>query len=128
MSAYVKSFDDKTKWMYFSIEYGELLKKCNKIWNEVSNNIKKGFDNESIYNKNNKKYLRNKMKSYKGEIKANFNNNKIPKQGFYYICLLMILIDSALKKNGNCYPQVLLEECDYIVTETIIKDILKIVC
>ena len=27
MSAYVKSFDDKTKWMYFSIEYGELLKK-----------------------------------------------------------------------------------------------------
>ena len=68
------------------------------------------------------------MKSYKGEIKANFNNNKIPKQGFYYICLLMILVNSALKKNGNCYPQVLLEECDYIVTETIIKDILKIVC
>ena len=51
-SAYVKSYDGgATKWVYFLIENKELLKKYNGTWNKVSNNIKKEFDNEPIYNK-----------------------------------------------------------------------------
>ena len=39
-NGYVRSYDGKTKWMYFSIEDDELLKKYD-IWNKASNNIKK---------------------------------------------------------------------------------------
>ena len=49
-SAYNKSFDIETKWIYFSIEDDELLKKYD-IWNEVSNKVKQEFDNNPIYNK-----------------------------------------------------------------------------
>ena len=41
MSAYVKSYAGDNKWMYFLIEYDELLEKYNDIWNRVSNSIKK---------------------------------------------------------------------------------------
>ena len=32
-SAYVKSYDGQTKWMYFLIEDDDLLEKYNTIWN-----------------------------------------------------------------------------------------------
>ena len=38
---YVKSYDGRTKWMYFLIEGDELLEKYNTIWNKVSTDIKK---------------------------------------------------------------------------------------
>ena len=34
----------------FLTEDKELLKKCNDIWNKVSNSMKKEFDREPIYN------------------------------------------------------------------------------
>ena len=40
-SAYVKSYDGHTKWMYSLIEDDDLLEKYNAIWNIVSTNIKK---------------------------------------------------------------------------------------
>ena len=36
ISAYVKSYDEQTKWMYFLIECDDLLEKYNTIWNRVS--------------------------------------------------------------------------------------------
>ena len=39
------------------IEDDELLKKCNKIWNKVSNSINKELDGHTVYNE---KYLRTK--------------------------------------------------------------------
>ena len=50
-SAYVKSYDRQTKWMYFLIEDDDLLEKCNTIWDKVSNEIKKEFDSKFVYNK-----------------------------------------------------------------------------
>ena len=40
-SAYVKSYDGPTKWVYFLIEDSDLLEKYNTIWNKVSSYIKK---------------------------------------------------------------------------------------
>ena len=40
-STYVKSYDGKTKWMYFLIEDDDLLEKYNTICNKVSADIKK---------------------------------------------------------------------------------------
>ena len=50
-SAYVKSYDGETKWMYLFIK-DELLENYNGIWNKVSVSTKKELDCESIYNKN----------------------------------------------------------------------------
>ena len=48
-SAYVKSYDGQTKWMYFLIEDDYLLDKYNTIWEKVSADIKIEFDNEPVY-------------------------------------------------------------------------------
>ena len=40
-SAYVKRFDGQIKWMYFLIEYDDLLEKYNTIWDKVSADIKR---------------------------------------------------------------------------------------
>ena len=41
MSAYVKSYDRQTKWMYFSIEDDDSLKTYNTIWDKAGADVKK---------------------------------------------------------------------------------------
>ena len=81
---------------------------------KVNNTINEEFDSELVYNE---KYLKAKIKSYNGKINTNFHNNKIPKEDFQCICLSVILIDSIFRKGNNYYPQVFLEECNYVVKE-----------
>ena len=50
-SAYEKSYDGRTKWMYILIEDDDLLKKYNTIWDKVSADIKEEFDSETAYDK-----------------------------------------------------------------------------
>ena len=40
-NAYVKSYDEQIKWMYFFIEDDDILKKYNTIWDKVSADIKR---------------------------------------------------------------------------------------
>ena len=47
----------------------KLLEKYNKIWNKVSNSIKKEFDSEPVESK---RYLRTKTKYYKNKIEIYF--------------------------------------------------------
>ena len=49
-TAYVKSYDVQTKWIYFLIEDDDQLENYNTIWDEVSADIKKEFDGEPVYN------------------------------------------------------------------------------
>ena len=42
-SAYVKSYDGQTKWMYFLIEDNDLLEKYNTIWDKFSADMKKNL-------------------------------------------------------------------------------------
>ena len=108
-SAYVKSYDGQTKWMYFLIEDDDLLKKYSKysIWDKFSTDIKKEFDSELFYNK---EFLKTKIKSHGDD----FDDKEISKVDFNHTCLAVINFDSALKKDGNCYPQLFLKECNYI--------------
>ena len=62
----------------FLLKDNELLEKYNEICQKVRNSIKKEFDTELVYDE---KYLKTKMKSYKGKINTTFHNNKIPKEG-----------------------------------------------
>ena len=50
-NAYVKSHDGKTKWMYFLVEYGDLLEKYNTISDKVSVDIKEDFERKPVYDK-----------------------------------------------------------------------------
>ena len=77
MSAYRREFDE-TKYMSFLIKDEELFEKYNKTWEKVKNSLKKDFDSEPVYNK---KYLKAKIKSYKGKINTVFYNNKIKNEG-----------------------------------------------
>ena len=40
-NAYVKSYDGKTKWMYFLTNNDSLLEKYNTIWDKVSTDLRK---------------------------------------------------------------------------------------
>ena len=51
--------------MYFLIEDDDLLEKYNTIWEEVSDGIKKEFDNETVYNK---EYLKTEIKSHGNKL------------------------------------------------------------
>ena len=100
------------------IEGDDLLKKYN-IWDKVSTDIKEEFDSEPTYNKN---FSKNKTKSYGDE--ATHFHDKMLKARSNGTRLAVITTDSALKKDKNYYPQVLLKECKYIEKEKkVIRDI-----
>ena len=116
-SAYVKSFDGQTKWMYFLIGDDGLLEKHDFISDKVDTDIKK--DSEPVYNK---RFLKAKIKSYVNEA-IGFYDKQMPKARTVYTCLAVINVDSALKKDENCYPQVFLKERKYI--EKVIRHIIE---
>ena len=72
-SAYVKSYDGQTKWMYFLIEDDDLLETYNTIWDKVSAYIKKELDSEPVYNK---EFSKTKVKTHGDEV-TDFYDKKI---------------------------------------------------
>ena len=57
-----------------------------------------------------KKKIKTKRKSH-GDEASDFYNEKIPKVDSNHTCLVVIRLDSVLKKDENYYPQVFLKEC-----------------
>ena len=57
----------------------------------------KKINGEPIYYK---RYLKTNIKSY-GDAATEFYDKKIPKVGPNYTCLVLILIDFVLQKDGN---------------------------
>ena len=79
---------------FFFIKDHKLLEKYSAILEKVRDSLKKELDSEPVYNK---KYLKGKINSYNGKIKANFHNSKMPKEDSQYICLSVIWIDSVFR-------------------------------
>ena len=119
-SAYVKSYDGQTKWMYFFIKEDDLLQKYNTILDYVTASIKNEFDSEPVYNN---EFLKTKIKSHGDEV-TDFYDKKIPKVDSNHVFLAEISSDFAFKKNDNYYLQVFLKECKCIEKKVIrhIKD------
>ena len=92
--------------MSFLIQDDELLERYDEIWENVENNIKKEFDSEPVYNKND---LKGKIKSYNGKINTDFHNNEIPKEESNFF-LSVFLIDSVFRAGKNYYPYVFVPE------------------
>ena len=111
MNRYVKYFND-SKGINLLIHDEELLKKCNEIWDKISNLLKKGFNSEPVYNY---KYIKTKIKTCNNRIITNFQDNKIPKDNEYCACLSVILIDPVVNVDRKYDSQIFLQECKYAV-------------
>ena len=98
--------------MSFKIIDNKLLKKCNEIWEKISNLMNIEFDSEPVYGDNDK-YIKTKIKLYGNEINTNFQGKKIPKENASYKCLSLIMLDSIITANKKHYPQTVPEECKY---------------
>ena len=48
-NTYVKSYDERAKWMYFLIEDDNFLEKYNTIWDKVSADIKREFGSKPAF-------------------------------------------------------------------------------
>ena len=57
--------------------------------------------------------MKTKIKFHGDEV-TDLYDKKVPKVDSNHTCLAVISLDSALKKDDNYYPQVLLKECKYI--------------
>ena len=112
MTAYRKVFDE-TKFMSFLVKDDRLSEKYNDVWEKVKDSLNREFG-KPVYNN---KYLKAKIKYYKGKVDTNFHNNKILKEDFQCISLSVILINSVFRTGKNYYPQVFLNECKYVVKE-----------
>ena len=96
------------------IEDEELLKTYNDIWNKVSNNMKKEFGSEPIYNK---KFLKTKTISY-GDETADFH--EMPKVDSNYTYWTVMFSDFVLKKMKTIIHKCFLKKCVYIEKEDIL--------
>ena len=105
-SVYVKCYDGETKWIYFLIESDELLEVYNHVSKTVLATVLKKLDCKPIYTK---KFL--KIKNT--DQNTDFYHTDVSKVVSDYTCLAVLLVDSALKKNENYYPQMFLRECKY---------------
>ena len=74
---YVKHFQRGNKTMPFKASDNKLLKKYNKIWENVSSLMKVKFDTEPIYID---KCIKTKIDSYEGRINTNFEGKKYQKK------------------------------------------------
>ena len=124
MIGYVKHFDSN-KTMSFKVTDNKLLKKCNKIWERVSNLMNIKFDSETIYGDNDK-YIKTKIKMSEDRVNTNFQGKEVPKENASYKYLSLIMLDSVIKANKKYYPQTLLEQCKYVIrknkTENLLND------
>ena len=65
-------------------------------------------DSKPAYND---KFSKNKIN---GDEVTDFYDKEFPNVDSNHTCVVLISLDSALNKDGNCYPQVFLKECKYI--------------
>ena len=85
-------------------------------------NIK--FDSKPVYGDEDK-YIKTKMKMYRGRANTNFQGKKVPKENASYKCLSLIMLDSFIKTNKKFHPQTLLEECKYVTKKNKIKNLIN---
>ena len=102
MNGYIKYFENGGKNMSFMIKDDKVWDKYDKIWNVIKDKLGIKFHSEPVYEY---KYLKAKVREYGGVIKTNFLGNDVPKENIHYTCIACITIDSVMKKDKKCFPQ-----------------------
>ena len=73
--------------MSFKVGDNKPLKKCNIIWERISNLMNIEFDSEPVYGDNDQ-YIKTKIKIYEDRV-----NTKVPKENASYKCLSLIMLE-----------------------------------
>ena len=111
MDGYIKYFNDGGEDMSFVTDDEKTYKKYNEIWEVVRNLLKIDFTVDPVRDDI---YLVTKLKIFDRINRTIFNNNNyIPMERNYYICIPVIDIDSVLKLDKRAYAQAYLEQCKY---------------
>ena len=80
--------------------------------------MKIDFNTKTTYGDDDVKYIKTKIKTYKGSITTIFYNKiesvKIPEGKVSHKCLSMIILDSVIYTYEKYHPQIFLEECKYV--------------
>ena len=80
--------------------------------------MKIDFNTKTTYGDDDVKYIKTKIKTYKGSITTIFYNKiesvKIPEGKVSRKCLSMIILDSVIYTYEKYHPQIFLEECKYV--------------
>ena len=95
---------DGGKYIIISSENGDIMQKCQEVFDGIKEIIKKINDYRQPI-----KYDDNDMK-----IKFNTDHN-IPLNKIIYFPTITIMIRSVTQKGGKYYPQLFLDECLYEV-------------
>ena len=85
-----KHFDSNKTIISFKVSDNKLLKKYNKIWENISNLMNIEFDSETVYG-NGDNYIKTKIKMYEDRVNTNFQGKKVPKEDASYKCLSLIM-------------------------------------
>ena len=116
MTGYINKFDENKLTMSLMIKDKQLLKNYNKIWKKIEKLMKIDFNTKTNY-RDDDKYIKTKIRTYKDNITTNFYNKiglrKIPEEKIPHKCLSIIILDSVLYAYEKYYPQIFLEECKY---------------
>ena len=114
LNGYIKYFDNGGKNMTFVTDNEKVYDKYNEIWEVIRKLLKVKFTVNPVRDD---KYLVAKLKIFNRINRTTFfniNNNNIPIERNYYICISAIDIDSVLKiDNKRAYPRAYLEQCKY---------------
>ena len=94
--------------MSFVIKDVYVLDKYNKIWDKIKEILNAKFHSILVYDE---KYVKVKVREFKGAIKTKFLANKMPKESMHYTCIACTNIDSVIRMENKNYPQVHWEEC-----------------
>ena len=101
--------------MFFVIKDDDVLGKYPEILDKIKESLSIKFHTMPVYDE---KYIKAKVREFKGVIKTNFLVDKIPNETMHYACIACITFDSVMTMEKKNYPQVYLEECKYRMKKT----------
>ena len=113
MTGFAKKFNENAT-MSFRVKNKQFLKNYNKIWEKVEKLLKIDFESKPVYDDDDDKYIKTKIKIYADNMIKNFHGKKMPKERVPCKCLSIIKLDSVVRANKKYYPKTFLEECKYV--------------
>ena len=112
LSGSVKSFE-KVKLYYLCFKKNkDILNAYAEIWNSIKDLIGKYIDVEVIHCN---KYNSAKINPFNYELRTAFHDEGLPVEETPWTAHSIILVDLIYRTNKSYYPQVILEECKYMV-------------
>ena len=81
----------------------DVLDKYNEIWDNIKEKLNIKFHSMPVYDET---YIKAKVREFNGKIKANFLDDRVPKENLHYTCIACVTIDSVMRMEKKNYLQV----------------------